>query len=268
MVTSGVRTAIFVLGVLVVISADGSGVTASVKKAFCISSTFEFGQKSHSIWCREDSCYLMKFTASSASRRGIGLYGIPVDKARRLQGDSLMSVIQQTRNWIAKRSSSSLSVSRGGGPVTSIPRHPGNQKGLAGLSAWELSLISELEAHPIWTDSLLLKKGSAGSNSISISLVSKGGMERWVGSEGKGKTLFSNQKSGLGNPWNQSWDGEDTLSRECTERILAGKICDFPLGKNGRTVKVILRVTPDQKAIHIPDVCLDGRFEWVAVRSE
>jgi hypothetical protein len=268
MVISGVRTAIFVFGCLVVLSANGSGVTASATKAICISSNFEFGQNIRSIWCNADSCYLMKFTASSTPRRLIGLYGIPVEKGRKLQGDSLVSVIQRTRNWIAERAASSLSVSLGGGPVTSIPRHPRNQKGLAGLSAWEHGLSTELEAHPIWTDSLLLKKSDAESNSISIRLVSMGSMDRWTGSEGKGRTQSSNQKAAPGNPSNQSWDEVDTLSRECTERILAGKICDFPIGKHDRMVKVQLRVSPDQKAMHVPDACLEGRFEWIAMWSE
>jgi hypothetical protein len=268
MVTSEARAAIFFFGCLLVLSTNGSSVTASEPKAFCIASTFEFGQNSHSIWCKADSCYLMKFTATSTPRRLIGLYGIPVDEGRRSKGASLVSAIQRRRNWFADQAGSALSVSLGGSPVTSIPNHPKNRKGLAGLHDWEHSLIGELETHPIWTDSLLVKKDNTGSNSVSIRLLSIGSMERWTGSEGNGKILSSTQMDSTGNPWNQSWDNVDTLSRECTERVLAGKVCEFPIRKDDRTVEIRLRVTPDQKAMHVPDACLDGRFEWVAVWSK
>jgi hypothetical protein len=268
MVTAGVRTAIFVFGCLLVLSASGSGVTTSAPKAFCIYSTFEFGQKSHSIWCDADSCYLMKFTRSSTPRGGIGLYGIPVDKGRRSQGELLVSSIQRTRNWVRERAGSSMSVSLAGNPITSIPDSPKNQKILAGLDTWERRLIGRLETHPIWTDSLVLKKGSAGSNSISISLISAGSLERWTGSEGKAKILSSTQKDRTGNPWSQSWDKVDTLTGECTERILTGKICEFPIRKDDRTVEVRLRATPNKQEMRIPDACLDGRFEWAAEWSE
>jgi hypothetical protein len=209
----------------------------------------------------------MRFAQGHVGPSSAGFFGMPVDKTRRAEGDSLADNALNVKAWPAHNAGSSLSVSLGNSPTLNVPRHPLNRKKMAGLEVWSRKMKFDLESHPIWRDSLTLRRSGPGSDTVLISLSSKASVASWMGRETKGKVLFSSATKVEGGARPTS-DSQDTLSRSCMALVLSGETCSFLVPKNASRAQAILNTATPKSSAKIPNACLEGRFELVSEWSD
>ena len=244
-----------------------------LQKNLCLSTTVGFGQKTSALWCRSDSCFLVRFARANPSPLRVGFYGMAVDSLSRAEGDKLASAMSSRKNWVRQQAASVLTLKYGDSSTLSVPRHPLNAKGLRPMEAWERKREEELSGHPFWSDSLIIYRPESAADEVAIRLASNpgsgSGAVTWMVPAGVSRILMSSHQVGPSGGLGMSWDSHDSLPSACLAQVLSGKTCLYKVPRTMRTLQVILKAgTPATRTSPAPNSCLEGQFELVSERLD
>jgi hypothetical protein len=237
------------------------------KKSICLSTTVGFGQKTSSLWCRVDSCFLMQFARSNPAPLRNGLFGIALDSLSRAEGDTLATVMLRRKDWVFKQASSVTTLHYGDSSTLSIPRHPFNSRNLDGIETWGSkldSLMTSQPGHPLWSDSLIVYRTGPTVDEVAIRLASKSNLVTRMVPSGVSRILISSGPPSQTGPMGMSWDSQDSLPQACLMQVLSGQTCLQKVPRSTRILQVVLKAGTPPPSSQVHNTCLEGQFELVS----